>query len=633
MSRVARFAVVLLIFATAARAQAPASLDDHAALEAWMDGAIAAQLEAYHIAGATVSVVKDGAIIFQKGYGYADVEAREPVDPAATLFRIGSVSKLFVWLSVMQLSQQGKLDLNADVNDYLSDLEVPERFDSPVTMKHLMTHTAGFEDQVIGLFGHGPETMRPLGEVLKAELPARVREAGKIASYSNHGTGLAMRVVEEISGQAWLDYIQTNILDPLGMDHTVLAQPVPAEYQDDLSNGYTYQGQVFVDKPFEFVPLGPVGGISASAGDMAKFMLMFLGAGAYNGARVLEESTSITMQSEFHRMAQGINPMAYGMMDTSMPGLRIVGHGGDTIYFHTLFALFPDHNSGLFVSYNSASGGEARSALLEAYARRYFIPGEPERPAPPADFDSRAARYTGAYRVNRYSHRTLAKVGAGLAPVNVSYDGEGALKISPMGNERWIEVAPNTFQAEHDDRRVVFIENNQGKITHFAIADVPVFAFERIGPLGRPEVHMVLFAATVAICVLALILWPLAAFMRWRHGVVVSRQLVIPWWARILGWVGAALVVAFLAMLLSGIGKANEVAFGLSDSVKVTLAVPLVVALLAAMMVGISAHLWKQSRGRFVWRVVYSFVTLALLVYVWQAFYWNLTLLQNLKFL
>ncbi len=625
--------VITLIACAATAAEDPVPLDDHAALEAWMDGMVTAQLDAYDVAGATVAVVKGGQTILLKGYGYADADARKPVDPNATLFRIASVSKLFVWLSVMQLVDQGKIDLNADVNSYLSDVNVPERFGSHVTMKHLLTHTAGFEDQVIGLFARDASAMRPLGEVLRDELPARVRQPGNIASYSNHGTGLAMHVVEQITGQDWQTYIQSNILDPLGMSATVLAQPIPADREADLSKGYVFEGQRFVDKPFEFVPLGPVGGISTTAADAAKFMTMFLHKGELNGARVLGEAAADTMQSELHRMARTMNPMDHGIIDSSQHGVRIVGHDGDTIYFHTLFALFPEHDAGLFISYNSSRGGEARAVLLDRFVRRFFSPGEPEKPVPLDGFEDRAARYTGAYRVNRYSHKSFAKLGAAFTPVNVSYDGNGALKVSMLGNRRWIEVEPNTFQDEHSDDRLVFIEDGKGKITHFGFAAAPIFAFERIGPLGTPELHMILLAFTVVSCAVAVIAWPLAAFIRWRHGVIVSRQHVIPRAARALGWVTTAVVLVFLVMFLGGVQDPNEVAFGMPAGFEILLSLPLAIALLALIMALTCFHLWSQRRGRFVWRVVYTILTLALLISAWQAFYWNLTILQNLRFL
>ena len=117
-------------------------------LEAWLDGFLPYALARGNIAGGIVVVVKDGQVLLQKGFGYADVEKKLPVDPDQTLFRPGSVSKLFTWTAVMQLVEQGKIDLDADVNQYL-DFKIPPGPDGePITMRDLMTHTAGFEEQV-----------------------------------------------------------------------------------------------------------------------------------------------------------------------------------------------------------------------------------------------------------------------------------------------------------------------------------------------------------------------------------------------------------------------------------------------------------------------------------------------------
>src|SRR5262245_16846942 len=347
--------LIFLLVRVNAAAQT-ASIDDRAALEAWLDGTVNAMLEAHHCAGAVVAIVRNGEVALAKGYGYADLQTRKAVDPAATLFRSGSVSKLFVWTSVMQMIEQGKLDLNTDVNAYLTDVKVPMAYGAPVTMKHLMTHTAGFEDQVIGLFSHDPRKIRPLGQVLREEMPARVREPGVFASYSNHATGLAMHVVEQISGEPWERYVSAHILDPLGLKHTVTAQPLPADMTADMSKGYQFGAQAYEEKGFELIPLGPVGGISTTASDMAALMTAFLNHGEYRGARILEEETARRMQTPLHAMAPGINPQAYGMMEMSLPGLRIVGHDGDTIVFHTLFALMPDQYTGIFASFNTDTG-------------------------------------------------------------------------------------------------------------------------------------------------------------------------------------------------------------------------------------------------------------------------------------
>src|ERR687889_2070987 len=119
---------------------------DRAELEAFLDEELGKEMQKHHIAGAAVSVVKDGELFFAKGYGEADVEKGIPVDPKQTIFHVGSVGKLFTWTAVMQLVEEGRLDLDADINTYL-DFRIPDTYPHPITLKHLLTHTAGFEDR------------------------------------------------------------------------------------------------------------------------------------------------------------------------------------------------------------------------------------------------------------------------------------------------------------------------------------------------------------------------------------------------------------------------------------------------------------------------------------------------------
>jgi CubicO group peptidase (beta-lactamase class C family) len=120
-------------------------------LERFLDDTIANQMADYEVPGATISVVKEGKLLFAKGYGSANIEENRPVVASETLFRIGSVTKLFTWTAVMQLAEQHRLDLNADVNSYLDSFKIPDTYPQPITMAQLMTHTAGFEDRQIGL--------------------------------------------------------------------------------------------------------------------------------------------------------------------------------------------------------------------------------------------------------------------------------------------------------------------------------------------------------------------------------------------------------------------------------------------------------------------------------------------------
>src|SRR5256886_3975043 len=188
-------------------------------LEAFLDGMMPSQLNREDIAGAAIAVVKDGKIIFAKGYGFSDVEKRTPVTADSTLFRPGSISKLFTWTSVMQLSEQGKLDLDKDVNEYL-DFKIPAAYGKPITLKNIMTHTAGFEELGRDLFVADAQHLHTLEQFLKHHIPDRIFPPGVIPAYSNYATALAGYIVQRVSGKPFEQYVQDNIYTPLNMQRS-----------------------------------------------------------------------------------------------------------------------------------------------------------------------------------------------------------------------------------------------------------------------------------------------------------------------------------------------------------------------------------------------------------------------------
>ena len=253
-------------------------------VETFLDGIVPLQLAVSDIAGATVSVVKDGKLLFAKGYGYADVQKKQPVSAQDTLFRPGSISKLFTWTAVMQLFEQGKLNLDQDVNAYL-DFKIPDAFGTPITLKNILTHTPGFEEQIKDLFSHTPVTPN-LGEYLKTHVPARIYPPGTVPAYSNYATTLAGYIVERVSGKPFDDYVEENILKPLNMTRSTFRQPLPSGLAASMSNGY----RLASDEPgqFEVINAFPAGSLSSSATDMAQFMIAHLQDGKLGDAQILK---------------------------------------------------------------------------------------------------------------------------------------------------------------------------------------------------------------------------------------------------------------------------------------------------------------------------------------------------------
>src|SRR4030081_2292816 len=231
----------------------------------FLDGFMPQQIEQADIAGAVVAVVKDGQLLFSRGYGYSDYEKRIPVSAENTLFRPGSISKLFTWTSVMQLVEQGKLQLDRDVNDYLN-FKRPARFGKPTTLRDIMTHRSGLEETIKDLFVGSEKDLRPIAEYLPTHLPKQIFPPGTIPAYSNYATTVAAYIVQRVSGQPFEDYVEQHIFVPLNMTHATFRQPLPENLKPLMSNGYSRASQG--PKPFEWVEVAPAGSVSASAESM-----------------------------------------------------------------------------------------------------------------------------------------------------------------------------------------------------------------------------------------------------------------------------------------------------------------------------------------------------------------------------
>lgn len=226
-------AIIMLLFCVNAL---PTSAHDSPFhnIDHFMDELMMAHIEESHIPNATISIVSDGDIIYEQGFGNADLTNHIEVKPDKTLFRIGSISKLFTWTAVMQLVEQGQLDLHTDVNEYI-DFKIPNRIENdtdgkdpePITLHHLMTHTPGFEDYSDAIFRLSESDFLPLEDYVQAFLPKRVFPAGDVIAYSNYGTVLAGYIVEHVSGMDFSDYIDEHIFSPLGMTQSTFQQPVP----------------------------------------------------------------------------------------------------------------------------------------------------------------------------------------------------------------------------------------------------------------------------------------------------------------------------------------------------------------------------------------------------------------------
>jgi CubicO group peptidase (beta-lactamase class C family) len=597
---------------------------DPVEVEAFFDGLMTAHLAEKRIAGATVAVVRDGTLLLAKGYGFADAAAREPVAAERTLFRIASVTKLFTATAILQLVEQGRLDLDADVDAYL-DFRIPATFAEPITARHLLTHTPGFEEDIRLLFSYDPAAIMPLREWLVRTMPARVRPPGRFSAYSNYGVALAGHLVERISGLSWDDYLDRHILEPLGMTRTTGRQPLPAHLGGDMSTGHRRAQQTWEPRPFELAVGGaPAGSISSTARDMARFMLAHLKGGALDGARILGEDSVRLMHARAFTHDPRLPGFALGFFEMSSHGLRVIGHGGNTAWFHNTLALIPDHDVGVFVSYNTDTAAILSAGpFLTAFLDHYF-PAVPPPLPPAAGFAARAAGLTGTYRFNRESHSTFQKaMGLGMS---VSFRaGDGVLLAStPIGNLRLVEEEPLLFREEFGHGRVAFRTDAAGRATHAFYSLTPMMALERARWHGVPALHFALLGGSLVVFAGVLLVGARRTLGEWRQpgaavgpALRVARRALAAAAAANLGFVVALAVVARDLDVLTYLS-------GPMTGFKAALAFPVAgVAATGIALAALAAAIRRGEGGGWARARLAAAVAVGLL-FAWSLNYWHL---------
>ncbi|WP_282944812.1 serine hydrolase domain-containing protein [Cellulomonas endometrii] len=500
-------------------------------VDAWLDGFLPAALERTGIPGATVSVVHDGAVLTARGYGWADTGADGgdpvPVDPERTLFRPGSVSKLVTATAVMQLVESGDVDLDADVAEYL-DFDLPRAFDEPITLRHLLTHTAGFEERVGGLIG-AEGTPVDLRAALAEEPPEQVFRPGTVPAYSNYGNSLAGYVVERVSGEPFEQYVRDHVLEPAGMASATFEQPVPEALRDRLAEGYATSSDPSAG--FEVVGTPPAGALSASATDMAAFMLAQLGE-PVTGEQVLDAGTRALMQrpaldaDTLGTLAAGPR-MTLGFFQEDRNGHRIVGHGGDTQVFHSHLQLYPDDRTGVFVSVNGSGRGaldslELREQLMHGFTDRYF-PGSGEVATADDAADAsavdeatareHAAQLEGTWTSSRAMRSTFLAVTDLLAPTHVTAQDDGRIVIAPgpLADRPVLyeEVEPWVYR-EVGGQRTIAARVTDGKAEAIGYDS----AFALLPAPAATDVALPALAVSAVVLLVGVLSWPVGAVVR-----------------------------------------------------------------------------------------------------------------------
>ena len=510
-----------------ASAKAPSANDtgshelSRADLEAFLDGFVPYALKNADIAGLTLVVVKDGQILLEQGYGYADVSTKRPVDPGLTLVRPGSTSKLFTWTAVMQLVEQGKLDLDRDINDYL-DFKVNSSFSKPITMRNLMTHRAGFEEGLKSILTYDPKHFITTEDYLKNHRRPTLFPPGEVPAYSNYGAALAGYIVQRVSGEPFESYVEHHIYAPLGMTRSTFQQPAPEQFKAHLSQGYMTASEP--PRPFELISTGPAGGMSTTADDMAKFMIAYLQEGRYQENRILKPETVRQMFEPAVHQIDDLNVMALGFFEENRNGHRVRGHGGDTIVFHSDLDLFVDDGVGIFFSLNSRGESDSvyaiRQALFDAFVDRYF-PSRAQQ-APPSSAVTSAKEHAqliaGRYQSSRRIESAFISVLYLLSQTVISANDDGTIDVPTFPTnkpKRYREISPFVWNEEGGQRKVALV--GEGSSRDVYSSDDPSSILQPVPAWKSTVWNLSLLCAAIAIMLIVLILWPVSALLRRKY--------------------------------------------------------------------------------------------------------------------
>jgi len=481
--------------------------------EPMIDGLVRYAMQSHRLPGVVLSVVRGGRLVLARGWGHARLDAEMPADPRSTLFRVASISKPVTFTAIMQLVEAGHLDLDAPISDYLDDVEIrgSSRY-GPITMRHLMTHTAGFEDTYVGHFhADSPDTDASRTAYLNRYQPERVRAPGETISYSNYGVALAGQVLENLTAQPFAQAMDRNLLQPIGMTRTSFRDGPRLDTSLAKARARAYRwhrGQYEAYGP-PYVPQGlyPAGSMSTTATDMARFMRAHLNAGAIGEARLLEPRTTSTMHRVIARNADGVPGNAHGFWSGRVAGYETLEHGGSVLGFRANLVMVPELDLGIFVATNGDEGGVFTDRLPRLLIRSAVSPASSSLAESSPQAHARASEdsltdrfgmYEGAYLTTRRGYTTIDKIIAltqGIASVTATPSGHLVMtgrgaprRYAPLGNHRFINV---------DTERVIAFEVPGARATRIHTA---MQSFERIGFWQTASAFYLVLFASVVVC-------------------------------------------------------------------------------------------------------------------------------------
>jgi CubicO group peptidase (beta-lactamase class C family) len=632
--------ILILISFHPAAAQTPRD-----EMESFFDAYLAEQMQTYHIPGAVISVVKDGDVFFTKGYGYADLEKQTPFDEN-TLLTVASLGKAFTAVGVLQLSERGVIDLHADTRPYFTEFQPNFKFDEPLTFANLLTHTDGFETRMIGITTLNESDLKPLGELLATYKPNQVLPAGKYLTYGDYAANLSGYLTQEISGVPFEQYMDDNILSPLGMEHSTFDQHLSQAMKDSLETGYEYQNGEYKAQSLLYVSYAPQGGLRTTAADMNHFMLALLNGGEYQSGRILQPETVQSMFTQQFAGQAGMPGITYGLFEDFHNGQRALLRDGDGIGTRTRMLLLPDLNTGIFISYNSGDSN-LRLDLIGAYLDHYY-PVEKSAPVGMEGYQNRAAMFAGTYRPLQADVSTFTKsmyFFSQLVEVTNNPDGTLTIQSTGMGDHssvmggfegatQWIETAPLHFERVDGQGVVAFVQDENGTTIQMISGQGYHSTFGKLAWYESSgfQTGFIALAAFILLTfgLVIFLFMPIAALIRKLRKQTTQPQpkaatAALVWGGVVTQWLALAVfqTIGVLYAINSVAGLPNFI-WGISPEIVNALNGVYLPVFLSPTLPILAIVAWVKGWWKLGTRILYTAAAIASLMLIWWALYWNL---------
>lgn len=410
-----------------------------------------------NMAGGAVAIISDGKVVFSKGYGYADMENQIPFSPSETIFEYGSVSKLFTWTSAMQMEEQGKLDLNENIDDYLkTDFQRVNDKNEPLTMLQLMNHQAGYDDYLIHLMSRDEDGLVSLEAGLEEHKVSQIYEPGFATSYSNYGAALAGLVVENVAEEPLYQYVENEIFEPLGMTQTKMNPNLEDAYKNRKSKAYKVHKDGLEEGEWSYVSMYPAGSVNGTLDDLTKFAIAYL---EKNPAIFQKEDTFDKMLSPSYEIAPGVEGIAHGFIeyDGQYP---VFWHNGNTENFSTFFAIVPEADFAIVACGNT----ENAMSTIQPFGFSILQKQEVKIDEPQDNLPD-ITMLEGDYKGFREAHHGITQIISLFQnAIHVEVIGENQICIE---GEKYVQIEPYVFQSLETGRKCGFLVEN-GKVVKYS---------------------------------------------------------------------------------------------------------------------------------------------------------------------